>query len=182
MAIRGLMLFRRHLHVISRSITCNIKPASPTPESFKQYILPLHDRLAPTILMPAIFFFPNVNNSADHKSTISNLLKKSLSETLSKYYPFAGRLRSSGSYVDCNDEGVQFVEAHIGSKLSYILERAPAKEDEEGLGDLFAPHAIWDKATIVDMPVVNGIVMMDTLSWGWYHGHNRSGRESDGKF
>ncbi|KAL8136266.1 acyltransferase-like [Apium graveolens] len=129
--------------VISRSITC-IKPASPTPESFKRYNLPLHDRLMPTMFIPAIFFYPSINNSADRKSTISDLLKNSLSETLSRYYLFAGRLRSSGSYVDCNDEGVQFVEAQIGSKLSCFLERAPAKEDEEGLGNLFPPRSIWD--------------------------------------
>ncbi|KAL8154586.1 acyltransferase-like [Apium graveolens] len=143
--MRGLILFRRQLHVISRSETSIIKPSSPTPGNLKQYNLSLHDRMMPNSYIPAIFFFANITSSSDQKSTIANLLKNSLSEMLSKYYPCAGRLRSCGSYVDCNDEGAQFVEAHIDCKLSHVLERAPAKEHEEGLGHLFPPKAIWDK-------------------------------------
>lgn len=145
MTLRRLILFRRQLHVISRSETRSIKPASPTPKNLKQYNLPLHDRMMPNIYIPAIFFYPNINKAVDHKSTVSNLLKNSLSETLSKYYPFAGRLKSSGTYVDCNDEGVDFIEAQIGCKLAQFLEKDPAREDEEGLGHLFPPRAIWDK-------------------------------------
>lgn len=96
-----------------------------------------------------IFFYP-ISNS-DHSSKLtpniaskSDLLKKSLSETLSKYYPFAGRL-CSGSYVDCNDEGVHFVDAQIGCKLSEVLEKAPVREEEEGLGHLFPPRTIWNQ-------------------------------------
>lgn len=145
MNMRGLILFTRQLHVISRSGTSIIKPASPTPENFKVYHLPLHDRMMPNIYIPAIFFYADINKAADHKSTVSNLLKNSLSETLTKYYPYAGRLRPSGSSVDCNDEGVHFVEARIGCKLAHVLEKDPAKEDEQGLGHLFPPLAIWDK-------------------------------------
>lgn len=36
--------------------------------------------------------------------------------------PFAGRL-TSGGYVDCNDDGVEFQEARIESKLFEILEK-----------------------------------------------------------
>ncbi|XP_074373376.1 acyltransferase-like [Apium graveolens] len=79
------------------------------------------------------------------ESVLANVLENSLSQTLSKYYPFAGRLSSSGSYVDCNDEGVYFSEARIGCKLYDVVKRAPVKEDEEGLGHLFPPHGIWDK-------------------------------------
>lgn len=151
MAFRGLIwssIFRRQLHVISRS-SSNIKPASPTPSNLKRYNIPLHDRMIPDFYIPMVFFYP-INNS-DHSSkrilnnaSKSDLLKKSLSETLSKYYPFAGRL-CSGSYVDCNDEGVHFVDAQIGCKLAEVLEKAPVMEEEEGLGHLFPPRTIWNQ-------------------------------------
>ncbi|KAL8105004.1 hypothetical protein AgCh_028968 [Apium graveolens] len=107
-------VIRRQLHVISESIT-NIKPASPTPLKLKQYNIPFHDRMVGDPYMPTIFFYSNPQPLAS-KTVISNLLKNSLSKTLSQYYPFAGRLSSSGSYVECNDEGIQFVEA----KLNYF--------------------------------------------------------------
>lgn len=92
--------------------------------------------------MPLIFFYPN-SQSLSNKTAISDLLKSSLSKTLSVYYPFAGRLSFSGSYVECNDEGVQFLEAQIGCKLSDILEKAPDKDEEKGVGHLFSPGSIW---------------------------------------
>ncbi|WOG83576.1 hypothetical protein DCAR_0102753 [Daucus carota subsp. sativus] len=150
MALRGLIrssIFRRQLHVISRS-SSNIRPASPTPSKLKQYNIPLHDRMIPDFSIPMVFFYPiNSNHSSkaipDNVSK-SDVLKKSLSETLSKYYPFAGRL-CSGSYVDCNDQGVHFVDAQIECKLSEVLEKPPVKEEEEGLGHLFPPRTIWNQ-------------------------------------
>ncbi|WOG85892.1 hypothetical protein DCAR_0105085 [Daucus carota subsp. sativus] len=146
MTFKGLMrlslVFRRQLHVISRS-SCSIKPASPTPSNLKRYNIPLHDRMVPNFYIPLIFFYPK-NNSDPIRERVpdnaSDLLKKSLSETLSKYYPFAGRI-CSGSYVDCNDEGVQFIEAQIGCNMSEVQDRAAVKE-EDGLGHLFPPCTI----------------------------------------
>ena len=143
--MRFSLVFRRQLHVISRS-SCNIKPASPTPSILKRYNIPLHDRMIPNFYIPLIFFYPNNNNSAHHiPDNASDLLKKSLSETLSKYYPFAGRI-CSGSYVDCNDQGVEFIEARIGCNMSEAQERAAVKE-EDGLGHLFPPRTIWNQVS-----------------------------------
>eukprot|EP00253_Pinus_taeda_P008477 PITA_08477 len=52
-------------------------------------------------------------------STITEKLKRSLSLVLVDFYPFAGRLDIKGEEsgrpeIDCNDRGVEFVEASIG--------------------------------------------------------------------
>ncbi|WOG83574.1 hypothetical protein DCAR_0102751 [Daucus carota subsp. sativus] len=161
MAFRGLirsLITKRQLHVVSKS-SSNIKPASPTPSKLKQYNIPLHDRTIPNIHVPMILFYPSYNSDHSLKlipnnASLSDLLKNSLSETLSMYYPFAGRLRS-GSYIDCNDEGVHFVEAQIGCKLWEVLEKPPVMEEEEGLGHLFPPCTIWKNCT----EMYPGIVM-----------------------
>ncbi|PQQ14804.1 vinorine synthase-like [Prunus yedoensis var. nudiflora] len=44
---------------------------------------------------------------------ISNHLKKSLAEVLTLYYPLAGRIRFDNHFVDCNDEGVPYLEAQV---------------------------------------------------------------------
>ncbi|XP_017220765.2 deacetylvindoline O-acetyltransferase [Daucus carota subsp. sativus] len=167
MAFRGLMrsffILRRQLHVISRSST-TIKPASPTPSNLKRYNIPLHDLMVPEVYIPFVYFYPSHNSDHSQKlipdsSSLSYQLKKSLSETLSKYYPFAGRL-CSGTYVDCNDEGVQFVEARIGCKLGEVVQKAPVREEEEGLGHLFPPCTIWNRVTEMH----SGILMHVQLS------------------
>ena len=157
------VVFQRQLHVISRSST-NIKPASPTPSRLNRYNIPLYDRMAADAHMPLLLLYPSYNSDHSLKlipddASLSDLLKKSLSETLSKYYPFAGRLRS-GSYVECNDEGVHFVEAEIGCKLSEVLEKAPVKEEEEGLGHLFPACTIWNHSS----KMYPGVVMHVQLS------------------
>ncbi|KAM7467875.1 hypothetical protein LguiB_015437 [Lonicera macranthoides] len=48
-------------------------------------------------------------------------LKKSLSETLTRFYPLAGRVKNFTS-VDCNDEGVLYREARANFRLPEYLE------------------------------------------------------------
>ncbi|WOG83573.1 hypothetical protein DCAR_0102750 [Daucus carota subsp. sativus] len=162
MTIRRLIrssIFRRHLHVISRT-KATIKPASPTPLNLKQYNLPLYDCIAPNYYVPMLFFYPNQNS--DHgtqqpspnmtATTISNQLKNSLSETLSKYYPLAGRLTSE-TQVDCSDQGADFVEVQIGCKLSEIQGNNIVKGDKFS-GHLFPPNSIWDEVPNQDSSLV----------------------------
>ncbi|GAB2275034.1 hypothetical protein Dimus_009802 [Dionaea muscipula] len=90
-----------------------IKPSKPTPEQQRTLNLSLLDQFSPRVYVRIIFFY--LNGELKPKE-----LKKSLSESLSYYYPFAGRIRMDGS-IECNDEGVRFIEAHARCKLSHVL-------------------------------------------------------------
>ncbi|OIT37273.1 PREDICTED: acylsugar acyltransferase 3-like [Nicotiana attenuata] len=52
---------------------------------------------------------------------ISNILENSLSQTLSLYYPYAGRLKDN-TIVDRNDAGAEFVQVQINSPISESLQ------------------------------------------------------------
>ncbi|KAM3706135.1 hypothetical protein ACJW30_03G132600 [Castanea mollissima] len=71
--------------------------------------------------MPFVLFYPH-----DASANLSNIehherLKESLSKVLTRFYPLAGRVKEK-LYVDCNDEGVHYVEAKASCKLSEFLE------------------------------------------------------------
>nr|GFB64762.1 acylsugar acyltransferase 3-like [Tanacetum cinerariifolium] len=78
---------RRKLHtIVSREI---MKPSSPTPSHLKTYNLSMFDQLAPDAYVPLVIFYPNYSN-IDLNSRLKLLdMKKSLSQTLTQYYPFA---------------------------------------------------------------------------------------------
>ncbi|XP_024166725.2 stemmadenine O-acetyltransferase [Rosa chinensis] len=66
---------------------------------------------------------PNPTASANSGNTCqrSKLQKQSLSETLTSFYPLAGRIRDNLS-IDCNDEGASYTEAEVESiNLSEFL-------------------------------------------------------------
>ncbi|XP_034694202.1 stemmadenine O-acetyltransferase-like [Vitis riparia] len=112
--------------IISRQ---TIKPSSPTPDSKKIYMLSLLDLLiANRIYVPIIFFYQNKegDNSVD-VAHISSGLKKSLSETLTHYYPLAGRIKD-GVTVECNDEGAYFSEARIDCHLEGFVKHPEARD------------------------------------------------------
>ncbi|KAA8522080.1 hypothetical protein F0562_012606 [Nyssa sinensis] len=114
-----------------------IKPSSPTPDHLRTHKLSLLDQLTPHIYLPMLLFYPS--EGCDSPSQIadkSHRLKTSLSETLSRYYPFAGRLADRAT-IDCNDEGIEFYEAQINCQLSEIL-----KKPEPETLDLFYPNGI----------------------------------------
>ncbi|KAJ0780523.1 putative deacetylvindoline O-acetyltransferase [Helianthus annuus] len=125
---------RRQLHtIVSREI---IKPSSPTPSNLKTYNLSSTDQFAPDAYIPMVIFYPNSNNNF-HVN-----MKNSLSQTLTHYYPFAGRLATTTpSFVDCNDEGVEFLEAQNDKELSDFLHNM----QHEDLDQLSPNGLVWKK-------------------------------------
>ncbi|KAK9068096.1 hypothetical protein SSX86_012207 [Deinandra increscens subsp. villosa] len=108
---------RRQLHtIISRE---TIKPANLTPNSHPHtYNLSEIDLLANRAYIPLYLFYPNNDGCSLTANDKATLLKKSLSMSLTKYYHFAGRLPAQTTpYIECNDEGVVFVEARNDSEL-----------------------------------------------------------------
>ncbi|KAL7609900.1 hypothetical protein Lser_V15G13958 [Lactuca serriola] len=117
----------RQLHTIISQET--IRPSSPTPPHLKTHNLSLLDQFAPDMHTPFVLFYRN------YKTVDTNILKQSLSQCLTQYYPFAGRVPTPFlPYINCNDEGVEFLEAFIDSPLDDFIHK---KEQNEALDQLF---------------------------------------------
>ncbi|XP_010550538.1 PREDICTED: BAHD acyltransferase At5g47980 [Tarenaya hassleriana] len=103
-----------------------IKPASPTTPSHVRTIhLSLFDQFLPTTYLPAIFFY----DKTAEEETVSKILKSSLSETLTRFYPLAGRIQ--GVSLDCNDEGALFTQTRVDMLLSDLLTNPDALLPEQ---------------------------------------------------
>lgn len=108
------------VEVISRE---RIKPSSPTLAHLKTYKISLLDQLFPCAYVPLVFFYLNPETTTsltDLISERSHTLKQSLAQTLTSFYPFAGKIKDD-LYVDCNDNGVYYVEARVNCHLLEIL-------------------------------------------------------------
>ncbi|XP_027363161.1 vinorine synthase-like [Abrus precatorius] len=125
-----------------------IKPSCPTPTHPKTHNLSIIDQFMPSIYIPMVLFYP-----ADHiiPSTIdSNItqqrlkqLKESLSQVLTQFYPFAGRIKDKIT-IDCNDEGVYYTEAKVSCSLVEFFNHANFASFTH---KLLPNQTIWDTAT-----------------------------------
>ncbi|KAF9672605.1 hypothetical protein SADUNF_Sadunf11G0059800 [Salix dunnii] len=124
-----------------------IKPSSPTPLDLRSLKLSVLDQFMPIAHITLVLFYPSNGNDTDHlgkAEETSLLLKTSLSEALTLFYPFAGRLKDNSS-IECDDHGAEYIEARIHCILSDILR----KPDTEVLKQLL-PAAISDAVTARD--------------------------------
>ncbi|KAI3850698.1 hypothetical protein MKW98_030758 [Papaver atlanticum] len=116
----------------------SIKPSFPTPNNIKTHNLSNLDQIFPPLYVDHLLYYPNLesNDSSlrddDSKNMIisvssrrrCDVLKKSLAETLTRYYPLVGRIKDDKS-VECNDEGVDYIEARVvGRVVSQVIQLA----------------------------------------------------------
>ena len=112
-----------------------IKPSSPTPQDLKIFKLSLLDQIAPPEYVPRIFYYACNDKAKFIKPQERiNQLKESLSQALTLIYPLAGRVRKN-LFIECNDEGVDFLEAKVNCTLLEIL-----NQPEVSMLDQFLPH------------------------------------------
>ncbi|MCL7049073.1 hypothetical protein MKW94_027836 [Papaver nudicaule] len=130
-----------------------IKPSLPTPNHLKSFHLSFFDQFPPPVYVPVILFYSNPNPSCEEKI---DLLKKSLSETLTQFYMLAGRIRDNTT-VECNDEGVEFFEGKINGKISDF------KTLDDILYQLVPPHvySIPAPSFAKEVPLVIQVNMFD---------------------
>ncbi|XP_038711801.1 stemmadenine O-acetyltransferase-like [Tripterygium wilfordii] len=103
------------VHRISKE---TIKPSSPTPCHLHSFKISILDQLFTSFYFPLLFFYTSSPHlSTDQKLTI---LKDSLSKTLTRFYPLAGRIKDSIN-IDCNDEGVSLVETRVNCAMCDCL-------------------------------------------------------------
>ncbi|XP_038699522.1 stemmadenine O-acetyltransferase-like [Tripterygium wilfordii] len=80
----------------------------------------LLDHFTPNVYVPFIFFYEA--NKASNISKTSQLLKQSLSKTLSLYYPLAGKANDNLS-IHCDDQGACYAVASANCCLSDYLKQ-----------------------------------------------------------
>ncbi|GFP80160.1 vinorine synthase [Phtheirospermum japonicum] len=98
------------------------------------------DQIVPPMLVPLVLYFPNPNKISDPNHH-SNNLKHSLSVTLTRFYPLAGRVNPDGQSINCHDQGVPFTVVKSRLNLSDLLRNKP----DENLPRHLLPCAVtWD--------------------------------------
>ncbi|KVG85968.1 vinorine synthase-like [Cynara cardunculus var. scolymus] len=106
------------IEIISKE---SIKPSSPTPHHLKTFELSLLDQLVVDPYVPIVLYYPNHNGSNVLQALERSLaLKKSLSKTLTQFYPLAGTIKN-GLSIDCNDVGACYAIALVRCGLNELL-------------------------------------------------------------
>ncbi|GMP47119.1 hypothetical protein CsSME_00015026 [Camellia sinensis var. sinensis] len=132
------------VEVIARE---TIKPSSPTLHHLKTFKLSLMDQFVPASYTPLVLYYATHGGSSYEER--SQLLKNSLSQILTRYYPLAGRIKDP-LFVDCNDDGVDYIETRVNCPISSILEQPkselqnhfiPIQFKESGSGSLLLIQA-----------------------------------------
>nr|GMC49718.1 vinorine synthase-like [Ipomoea batatas] len=121
------------LSIVSKEL---IKPSIPTPPENLGYNLSFLDEPTPHFYIPLVLYYHNHTHT--NQSQILSRLKSALSETLTKFYPLAGRNKGQ-TLVSCNDEGVCFVVARVEGVIEEMIGSPEGKESEKlvpyGKGD-----------------------------------------------
>ncbi|KAF8019580.1 hypothetical protein BT93_G0309 [Corymbia citriodora subsp. variegata] len=99
-----------------------IKPSAPMSNHSRMLNISGIDELQPTLYSGFLFYYrANGENQEDDIFRRLHLLEESLSETLTIFYPLAGRYVEEELYIDCNDQGVEFVHAKVNGQLDQLL-------------------------------------------------------------
>ncbi|CAA2978636.1 methanol O-anthraniloyltransferase [Olea europaea subsp. europaea] len=120
-------------------------PAKPTPREIKK-LSDIDDQEGLRFQMPIMFFYRD-NPSMRGKDPFG-VIREGLAKTLVYYYPFAGRIIEGDNrklMVDCNEEGVLFVEADANISM-------------EQLGDNVLPPCPFMEEFLHDVPGSEGII------------------------
>lgn len=98
-----------------------IKPSKPTPQHLRKYKLSVLDqRQQPHYMSIILHYYPVSSSGYDLDSDIARL-QKSFSETLTLFYPLAGRYIEEDLSIDCSDQGALFVEAQVSEDLCRLI-------------------------------------------------------------
>ncbi|XP_047166909.1 stemmadenine O-acetyltransferase-like [Vigna umbellata] len=108
------------VEVISKEI---IKPSSPTKDHVRHYQLSFLDQVSPMVYNPIVLFYSCDGITQFNRTTISEKLKKSLSDVLTHFYPLAGRVNGNSTFVNCYDEGVPYLEARVKCKVVDVIRK-----------------------------------------------------------
>ncbi|XP_051116851.1 stemmadenine O-acetyltransferase-like [Andrographis paniculata] len=108
-----------------------IRPSSPAEQHIRKFSF--LDQLAVPNYIPLTFFYTADRSCQFSPADIILRLKKSLPDALTMFYPIAGRIRKGNRFIDCNDNGAEFIEARVHRQLRDVIENPDADELKEYL-------------------------------------------------
>jgi hypothetical protein len=107
------------VEIVSRKF---ITPSSSTPPHLRSCEISALDQLLPPVYVGLTYFYrANENIQGAKHSERGKQLEESLSKILTLYYPVAGRYDEEKLLIDCNDKGVEYLEAQVSGRVSQIL-------------------------------------------------------------
>ncbi|XP_057767471.1 stemmadenine O-acetyltransferase-like [Salvia miltiorrhiza] len=127
-----------------------IRPSSPTPTHLRDFKLSFIDERIPHFHGPLIIYY-SLNENEKMKQQQQEMvgrLKSSLSDALVKFYPLAGRMKGQ-IFVDCNDDGILYVEAEADGRILDIIKSDP----QSGLLDKLTPFITTGTLSTVEEPL-----------------------------
>ncbi|KAL8097450.1 pelargonidin 3-O-(6-caffeoylglucoside) 5-O-(6-O-malonylglucoside) 4'''-malonyltransferase-like [Apium graveolens] len=134
-----------------------VKPLIPTPPNLSNYKISFTDELAPVVNVPSILYYKaNQNIKA---TSMCDILKTSVEKALPNFYPFAGRYEKNSRFIDCSDQGVEFITAQADGQLSVIL--GLGKKLEVKLLDQLVPCDVQKADEITDPLLHIQVTMFD---------------------
>ncbi|XP_048135263.1 acetyl-CoA-benzylalcohol acetyltransferase-like [Rhodamnia argentea] len=100
-----------------------VKPLDPTPDHCRKLGLSFIDDLSFSNYVGVVFCY----RSHERRHEINTLqklhrLEESLSETLTLFYPLAGQYVEDGLFINCNDQGVELIQAKVDGTLDQLLQ------------------------------------------------------------
>lgn len=101
-----------------------VKPSSPTPANLRRYKLSFLDQVTADVYNPMVYLYELNGDPKFTELEIRNRLKSSLSAVLSHYYPLAGQVDYADFVIDCNDDGVPFIETRVKCKLHDVVSKS----------------------------------------------------------
>ncbi|XP_030517319.2 acetyl-CoA-benzylalcohol acetyltransferase-like [Rhodamnia argentea] len=104
-----------------------VKPSVPTPHHRQILKLSSIDELqVPNYVGIISYYRDKAENSGVDIPERLHRMEESLSETLTIFYPMAGRyIEDGGCFIDCNDHGVEFVDAKVDAQIDEIVHGEP---------------------------------------------------------
>ncbi|KAE8663864.1 hypothetical protein F3Y22_tig00112864pilonHSYRG00055 [Hibiscus syriacus] len=112
------------VEVISDEI---VKPSSPTADGLR-HRLSFLDQLTPSHYNQLVYFYPKIFETEADKIEISDRLKCSIFDAFVYFYPLAGGMTADQLFVECNNEGISFVEVRLKFQLSDVLNNPVPRE------------------------------------------------------
>ncbi|KAL9244437.1 hypothetical protein vseg_018212 [Gypsophila vaccaria] len=142
-----------------------IKPSSPTPSHLQKMTLSFIDQQTAPLTVPALLFYRAPPSGAAPLDIAR--LKTALSETLTSFYPLAGRYNTWGT-TQCNDEGVPFVESRVSCPISDVI-FSPTSWNVDLLS-LYPPGENLQRSGI-HLAIQVNVFACGGFAIGWYHTH-----------